>query len=175
MVLAVNANAPQVQQHPRGRRKTVVAISPSNQSSAPAFSLATLRAVLAAMEAAHPEYGQRPVHAANIVAVRRIEATASGTFWVQSECDPTREYWVCPLPVFHLWRCTCQDYQRRGGPCKHALAVQLLQACEQRQAEQNAAESPILFPARAYSDDARFELTPLGHAVLAGQEPNPAA
>jgi hypothetical protein len=126
--------------------------------------LATLRDALAELEAAHPEYGQRPVHAANIVAVRRIEATASGTYWVQSECDPTCEYWVCPLPEFHLWRCTCQDYQRRGGPCKHALAVQLLLECERR----GNPPPPIPFPARTLADDEPipYELTPLALAVL---------
>jgi hypothetical protein len=141
-------------------------ISPAIQSSAPTFSLATLREALAAMEAAHPEYGQRPVHAANIVAVRRIEATAGGTFWVQSECDPTREYWVCPLPEFHLWRCTCKDYQQRGGPCKHALAVQLLQACE---AGERGPEPPIPFPARTLTDDEPipYELTAKGLAATA--------
>jgi hypothetical protein len=119
------------------------------------------------MEAAHPEYGQRPVHAANIVAVRRIEATAAGTYWVQSECDATREYWVCPLPEFHLWRCTCQDYQRRGGPCKHALAVQLLQACE---AGGRGPQPPVPFPTRTLSDDEPipYELTAKGLEATAG-------
>ena len=46
---------------------------PSIQSSAPTFSLATLREVLAEMEAAHPERASRLVRAANIVAVRAIE------------------------------------------------------------------------------------------------------
>jgi hypothetical protein len=148
----------------------------SDPTGAPAFSLATLRAVVAEMEAAHPEYGLRPIHAANIVAVRRIEESSTGTYWVQSESDPTREYWVCPLPEFHRWRCTCQDYQRRGGPCKHALAVQLLQACEAADRGPEPPPPPLAFPTRCYSDEDRFELTAAGAAYLAALDaPVPAA
>ena len=137
--------------------------TPRIQSSAPAFSLASLRAVLAEMEAAHPECGQRLVRAANIVAIRQIERTARGNYWVQSECDPTSEYMVVLLPELGVWTCTCKDFQQRGGPCKHALAVQLLQACEAR--ERGPAPPPIALPARCYADDDRFELTALGVAA----------
>src|SRR5919199_6741392 len=110
------------------------ASAPQAQSTAPAFSLATLREVLAEMEAAHPERASRLVRAANIVAIRRIQLGDSGrVWWVQSECDPTVEYMVVPVPDFGISSCTCQDFQRRGGPCKHALAVQVLQACEARE------------------------------------------
>ena len=68
--------------------------------------------------------------------MRRIEPTASGTFWVTSECTPNKEYWVCPLPS-GVWHCNCKDFQQRGGPCKHALAVQMLQECESREAADN--------------------------------------
>ena len=61
----------------------------------------------------------------------------------------------------------CKDYEQRGGPCKHALAVRLLQACEQAEAEHQAAE-PIPFRPRAYADSDRFELTPKGEAYLVG-------
>jgi len=145
--------------------------TPQAEPSTPELSLTSLRAALADMESAHPEYGQIPVRAATIVAVRRIEPTASGTYWVQSECDPSREYWVCPLPEFGLWRCTCKDFQQRGGPCKHALAVQLLQECEQRE----RADNVIPFPAERYGDADRFELTPLGEASLSALEPGPVA
>jgi len=65
--------------------------------------------------------------------------------------------------------CLCEDYKQRGGPCKHALAVRLLHACEDRE----AAREPIAFPARAYSDEDRFELTPQGLAALEQPEPDP--
>src|SRR3954466_9187098 len=104
--------------------------TPSIQPSAPKFALATLRAVLAEMEAAHPERASRLVRAANIVAIRRVVLGDSGrVWWVQSECDPTTEYIVVPVPDFGILTCTCRDYQQRGAPCKHALAVQMLQVC----------------------------------------------
>jgi hypothetical protein len=143
----------------------MVAISPT-QSSVPVISLATLRKVLATMEAAHPERANRLIHAANIVAIRRIQLGDSGkVWWVQSECDATREYMVVPVPDFDLMTCTCQDFQRRGGPCKHALAVQMLQACEAR--ERGPEPPPIAFPARTLADDAPipFELTDKGLAA----------
>jgi hypothetical protein len=139
-----------------------VTATPSIQSSAPTFSLATLRDALAEFE---PEYGQRAVRAANIVAVRRIALGESGrVWWVQSEADSTVEYMVVPVPDFGIMSCTCQDFQRRGGPCKHALAVQLLQACEGR----GDAPPPIPFPARTLGDDEPipYELTPLAYTAL---------
>ena len=59
-------------------------------------------------------------------------------------------------------RCTCPDYQQRGGPCKHAIAVRLLQACER--AEQRAQAAPtnvISFPTPTLDPDAPipYELT----------------
>src|SRR3954470_21466036 len=123
-----------VETTPEARRMTVVSITPTSQHSAPTFSLATLRAVLAEMEAAHPERASRLVRAANIVAIRRVVLGDSGrVWWVESECDPTPEFMGVPVPDFGLMTCTCQDFQQRGGPCKHALAVQILQACEQRE------------------------------------------
>src|SRR3954471_168944 len=114
--------------HPRGHGDSEMTATPSFESSAPTFSLATLRAVLAEMEAAHPERASRLVRAANIVDIRRVVLGDSGrVWWVQSECDPTTEYMVVPVPDFGLMTCTCQDFQQRGGPCKHALTVQMLQ------------------------------------------------
>jgi hypothetical protein len=140
--------------------------TPHFQSSAPTFSLATLREVLAAMEAAHPGRAARLVHAANLVAVRRIQLGESGrVWWVQSECDATQEYMVVPVPEFGIMTCTCQDFQRRGGPCKHALAVQMLQACEAREHEP---PPPIPFPTCLTDVDVPipYEFTPLGLAAL---------
>jgi hypothetical protein len=146
--------------------------TPQAEPSTPALSLTSLRAALADMESAHPEYGQRPMRAASIAALRRIEPTVNGNYWVQSECDPSREYWVCPLPQFNVWRCTCKDFEQRGGPCKHALAVQLLQDCERREA---ARSNLLLFPVERYRDADRFELTPMGEAYLPPLERGPVA
>ena len=56
--------------------------TPIAQPIAPAFSLATLRTVLAELE---PLHGQRAVRAANIAACRAIVTGASGCVWyVQS-------------------------------------------------------------------------------------------
>ncbi len=148
-------------------------ISPRIQSSAPTFSLATLREALAELRTEHPEREWRLIKAANIVAVRRIERGEGAGWWVQSECDPTKEYWVFED------RCTCQDYKQRGGPCKHALAVELYQRCERREAEEidptALPGNPVPFPERAYSDADRFELTPPGYAILAADDMQPLA
>ena len=47
--------------------------------------------------------------------------TADGKkyYSVPSQTDPTRRYLV------DLRSCTCPDFQRRGGPCKHMAAVRL--------------------------------------------------
>src|SRR5947207_1668954 len=151
---------------PEGRGDSDMTATPSIQSSAPAISLATLRAVLAGMDAAHPARASRLVRAANIVAIRQIQQTARGNYWVQSECDPANEYMVVLLPELSVWTCTCRDFQQRGGPCKHALAVQMLQACEAR--ERGPEPPPLAHLARrAYRDDDRVELTPEGAAVCA--------
>src|SRR5262249_38062318 len=68
--------------------------------------------------------------------------------------------------------CLCEDYKQRGGPCKHALAVRLLRACEEREAAREA-PAPIPFPQRAFSDEDRFELTPKGLAYLGSTDPDP--
>ena len=62
--------------------------------------------------------------------------------------------------------CNCQDYQRRGGPCKHILATTLYSRCERGDTEQTDL-TVIPFPTRAYTDTDRFLLTPLGVATLA--------
>ena len=150
--------------------------SPSTQdTTSPAFSLGTLRTVLAEMEAAEPERGARWTRAATIVALRRIEPTANGNFWVQSEADPTQEYFVCYLPEFDRWTCTCKDYQQRGGPCKHGLAVRLLLVCAER--ERGPEPPPVALPFTEADPDAPipYVLTPLTDEALAEPQPMPAA
>src|SRR3954471_16751074 len=106
----------------------------STQSSAPTFSLATLRTMLAELTAEYPDREWRLVKAANIVAVRTIERSPSGPgWWVESESESGKFYFV--LAVDGHDTCSCQDYLRRGGPCKHALAALLFARCGRRDAE----------------------------------------
>ena len=60
----------------------MVATPTVNGTTVPTFGVNVLHTVLAEMEAAHPEYGQRPIRAASIVAGRRIEETPRGSYWV---------------------------------------------------------------------------------------------
>jgi hypothetical protein len=92
-------------------------------------------------------------------------------YWVQSESDADKEYWVVPCD-HGVWVCNCQDFKQRGGPCKHALAVQLLHECERREA---AGPNLVPFPMERYSDTERFILTPKAEAYLSAQEPGPVA
>jgi hypothetical protein len=148
---------------------------PTATSAAPTFSLATLRAVLAEMATAEPERGQRWTRAATIVALRSIEPTAQGNYWVGSEMDPDAEYIVCYLPAFDAWGCNCKDFQQRGGPCKHGLAVRLMLACEAR--ERGPEPLPIPLPFTEDDPDApiSYELTAAAIAALNTAEPLPAA
>jgi hypothetical protein len=98
--------------------------------------------------------------AALLVIQRRIEPAMAPTnrgvgYWVEVS-DGSREYWVTlDARGYRGDRCTCPDYRQRGGPCKHAIAVRLLQACER--AEQRAQAAPanvIPFPTPALDPDA---------------------
>ena len=141
---------------------------PQDTTSAPTFSLATLRAVVAELEAAHPERGRRYQAVATIVALRRIEEAAAGpgAWWVQSESAPINEYYVVHLPEFAQWHCTCQDFQQRGGPCKHGLAVQVLLACEAR--ERGPEPPPLALPFCEDDPDQPipYTLTPAALALI---------
>jgi hypothetical protein len=155
------------------------AITPQAQdtTAGPSFGFQTLRTVLAELQAAHPERGSRLDHAAMIVALRQIEQAMAGpgAWWVQSESDPTTEYYVVALPSGR-YSCTCKDYQQRGGPCKHGLAVVLRAACEDRERGDTPPPTPLAFPTRCYGDEDRFELTVAGAAYLAALDaPVPAA
>src|SRR5690349_7725714 len=65
--------------------------TPSVQPSAPAFLLATLRAVLAELEAAHPDRASRLVPSANIVAIYRIQLGDSGRVKQYHRITPGRQ------------------------------------------------------------------------------------
>jgi hypothetical protein len=132
----------------------------------------TILTTLERGKAAHPQIASRMERAAMIVLLRTIRA--DGTGWaVESEREPGRFYHVDTA-------CECQDYRRRGGPCKHQLAVGLLQACERREARQRAATERPLLPAPASGHEPRYVLTARGEAYLRWhvrerQEPPPAA
>ena len=148
-----------------------------SQSTAPAFSLATLRDALAEMQAEHLDREWRLIKAANIVAVRSVERYPHGGIWfVESECEAGKVYTLVPTPNGDT--CDCMDYRQRGGPCKHALAVELYQRCERRDAEQadpTPADNVTPFPTPAFDPDRdRFVLTAKGHAALASPEHTPA-
>jgi len=145
--------------------------TPSTQSSAPEISLATLRATLAALKVQEPERGSRWDRAATIVALRIVKPGYTAGWWVESECEAHKWYWV--LPVDGRDTCSCPDYQQRGGPCKHALAVRVLQACEAQ--DQTA-------PCRGQDADILdldpdapipYVLTPQGEAALAPSPQGP--
>jgi hypothetical protein len=64
--------------------------------------------------------------------------------------------WATVYLVSDDGRCTCPDFVNRGGPCKHALAVDLLsRATAERHRRQ-----------RARDFGARWELTEAGAAAL---------
>jgi hypothetical protein len=148
----------------------------TSDAPAPTFSLGTLREVLAELE---PLHGQRAVRAANIVACRAIVAGASGCLWyVQSESDPSAEYYICCAPGFDLWNCNCRDWQQRGpsiGACKHILAVTILRECEAR--ERGPEPPPLALPFTEDDPDApiAYALTPRALAVLDAPAVVPAA
>jgi hypothetical protein len=167
---------------------------------APTFSLATLRAVLAELTTEQPTRQSRLVKAANIVAIRGIERYPHGGIWfVESESEAGKLYTLVPTPGGDT--CDCMDYKQRGGPCKHALAVELLQRCERHSAEADdpttcvhgeygticgechdarsqlddvdAGTKVIAFPVVAPNPDDRFVLTLKGYAALATDDIQP--
>ncbi len=145
--------------------------TPRIQSSAPTFSLATLRAVLAKGQAAHPALACRMERAALIVIQRRIDPAMAPEnqgicYWVEAS-DGSREYWVTLSERGYRGdRCTCPDYANRGGPCKRAIAVRLLERCLQVERGSEASPTPAT---GGLPEDAPipFELTALGLAVTA--------
>jgi hypothetical protein len=152
-----------------------VTATPRTQSSAPTFPVATLAEVLADIEAAHPEYGQRPIRAASIVVGRKIEMGESGRAWyVQSETDTEADYLVGCASDFDLWTCGCKDHQQRGGTvgvCKHILAVQMLAECERRGRGPESSPIALPFPPLPVDEPIPYELTPLAIAALEAAAP----
>jgi hypothetical protein len=149
----------------------VIAITPQAQPTTPGVSPATIREVLARGIQAHPELAVRMDRAATIVETRRIEPGRAAGWWVQSESRDT-EHFVTQSPRgYRLDQCTCEDFRQRGGPCKHAIAVRLLQACQRQEARIRAAIERHVDPAPAcgpQDGEPRYTVTPQGTAYLAG-------
>lgn len=153
----------------------MVQASAPREQSTPAITLATLRAVLAKGQAAHPEMSSRMERAALIVALRSIAPAVcpdnrGRCYWVEAS-DGSREYWVSLSD--HGYRgdtCSCPDYVGRGGPCKHAIAARLLQACERRQARESVPSNVTPLPVPTLSPDLPipFVLTALGEQAARG-------
>jgi hypothetical protein len=148
-----------------------------NQSSAPTFSPATIATVLARGIAAHPDMALRMDRAATIVERGGVQVEPYG--WsVASECTEGKAYTVTPDGA-----CSCPDFARRGGPCKHAVAVQMQAACvaldafgkapHERRVTPALAAGPVdadaEWAARTMPDAAvPYEVTPQGEAYLRG-------
>jgi hypothetical protein len=151
-----------------------------NGTTASTFGVNVLRAVLADAEQREPGYGQRWQRAAAIVALRRIAPALAASnvgrcYWVEASGGST-EYFVSQdaRENYRFDACTCPDYQQRGGPCKHALAVRLYQRCTGRG---ETPPPPIPFPVPTLDphQPIPFTLTAAAEAALDTPEPVPAA
>jgi hypothetical protein len=109
--------------------------TPRAQSSAPAITLDTLKAILAKGQAAHPDLAGRMDKAAHLLATRTVEPSGEDgrSWWVASETQPAQWYLVVTTPG-GPWVCTCKDFERRHDWCKHGLSVALLRRCQEHQA-----------------------------------------
>jgi hypothetical protein len=155
----------------------------TQQPTTPAISTATLREVLTAAIARHPELTAKLERAAAIMAYRRILPGLAAGWWVESASTPGTEYHVIQRSD-GAWACTCPDYVKREQTCKHAYAVRLLHACQRREARLRAAMERHPAPAPACAPpEVRYELTAQGEAYLrwwdaqaaTSNEPVPAA
>jgi hypothetical protein len=102
----------------------------------PNVDLATLRAIVADLQAAHPAAGSRVEKGAAIFLFRHVERSASGAWYVQSETDCEVEY------ILAGDQCSCRDFERHGdaSPCKHQFCRAIYQRAERIEAD---AEAPI--------------------------------
>jgi hypothetical protein len=112
------------------------------------IDFATVRAIVAQMQAEQPAHRARIGRAVNVLLTSEIVATPElGRFLVQSCEDGTTYYTVT------TWACSCPDRQRNDSPCKHSYALTVLSVASAHAAYDRA--------------QARYELTAKGAAVLA--------
>ena len=120
-------------------------------------------AALATLTAAHPAATIRLERAARLVEAGAVSPVYGIGHLVTSGSEPGRAYWL--QRVNDVWTCECEDFRNRGANCKHGWAAIVFAACERLDAE---ASDPtigadlVALPERAYADEDRFELTPLG-------------
>jgi uncharacterized Zn finger protein len=90
------------------------------------------------LTAQYPEAEQRIWRGAELVQAGHVERTARpGLFLVRSATGTDSAYQV------DQYGCSCWDFQKRGGFCKHRAAVALFQAAERADVEQSD-PTPIL-------------------------------
>jgi hypothetical protein len=100
---------------------------------APATTVADILSIAADLKAVYPDRARRVEKAVQLVRFRSIERGDSGrVWWVGSETTPDTTYAVADAT------CQCMDYQKRGGPCAHQLAVTLVTRLERIEADREA-------------------------------------
>src|SRR3954465_4406809 len=87
---------------------------------APTATLGDLLTLAADLKAQYPDRTRRVEKAVQLVLFRAIERGDAGrVWWVGSETPPDTTYSVSDAS------CSCRDWQVRGGPCGHQLAVEI--------------------------------------------------
>jgi hypothetical protein len=109
------------------------------QSSTPAITTDSLRALVEHYSRRHPELTSRLEKAATIVLLRDIVYYGNGFWHVESECQPGQWYIVDA----RMKTCTCPDRQHRSPICKHLIAVKLY-ALAREQAKATAQRRPLV-------------------------------
>jgi hypothetical protein len=85
------------------------------------LDFATVRGIVAELQAAEPEHRARIGRAINVLLTSEIVATAEvGRYLVQS-CEDGKTYYTATT-----WACSCPDRQRHATPCKHSYALTVL-------------------------------------------------
>ena len=148
-----------------------MATTPRTQPTTATVSRATLMDVLALGIQAHPELSVRMDKAAEIVASGGVERGQVAGWWVRSQARDT-VYFVTLVHDYRFDQCSCPHSQQRGGPCKHAIAVRMLLACQRREARLRRAMERHVQPAPACGPQGAdgWVLTRLGEAYLQGQD-----
>src|SRR5689334_21349260 len=103
--------------------------------------VAQLPVIVTTLTAANPGAACRIARGAALVAAGAVTPIYSIGFFVASESESGREYWV--MRVNDVLTCDCEDARQRGCPCKHGWATVLFTACERLDAEQR---DPTLQP-----------------------------
>jgi transposase len=103
---------------PNGVIATPILPDPPHSGKGPSMSA---NITPAAAKAIDPTEARRQRGLA-IAALCRIEQRDNGLWIVPSQSGKGARYWVKPDPVSPT--CTCDDFEKRGKPCKHIFAVE---------------------------------------------------